>query len=135
MFSFPTTFPCKLILAVSITYGLPAITSQAQTTVETAAWNQFRGPNGSGIATEADPPIEFNQDTNLLWSTSLPPGLSSPVLWSDRIFLTGLQDKTFETICLNRNTGEILWRKAAPQVEIEPHYHLNSPATSTPRTT
>ena len=105
--------------------------AHAQTTSQTSSWNQFRGPNGTGIAADANPPIKFDQKTNLRWATRLPPGHSSPVIWSDKIFITGIQDKTLETICLNSNTGEILWRNPAPPVEIEHHHPDNSPATST----
>ena len=46
---------------------------------ESLHWLQFRGPNASGIAPEnADPPVHFSADTNLLWKTEILPGWSSP---------------------------------------------------------
>jgi len=54
------------------------------------AWSQFRGPNAGGIAAgTAAPPTEFGPSKNLLWKTPVSSGHSSPVIWGDRIFLTG----------------------------------------------
>ncbi|MBL9140114.1 MAG: PQQ-binding-like beta-propeller repeat protein [Verrucomicrobiales bacterium] len=101
-----------------------------------APWAQFRGPNGAGIAGDARPPIRFGPDTNLLWKTALPPGHSSPILWADRIFLTAFDGeiKKLETLCLDRRTGRIRWRRAAPTEKIEKVNRINNPAASTPTT-
>ena len=50
-------------------------------------WNQFRGPNGSGI--RKDTGIGVPSLENVLWKTPLPFGLSCPVLSDDKLFLTG----------------------------------------------
>jgi hypothetical protein len=82
-------------------------------------WLQFRGPNSSGIAPEnADPPVHFSADTNLLWKTEMLPGWSSPCIVNDKIFLTGFNhsDSLLYTIAINRENGEIDWRDSvAPQ--------------------
>jgi hypothetical protein len=44
-----------------------------------AAWNRFRGPNGSGVAPGAKPPVELGS-SSLSWKSAVPRGLSSPVL-------------------------------------------------------
>ena len=55
---------------------------------ESMHWLQFRGPDASGIAPEnADPPIHFSADTNLLWRTEMMPGWSSPCIVNEKIFL------------------------------------------------
>lgn len=80
---------------------------------ESMHWLQFRGLNASGIAPEnADPPIHFNADTNLLWRTEMLPGWSSPCIVDDKIFLTGFNDtdSLLYTIAINRHTGEHLWK-------------------------
>lgn len=80
---------------------------------ESMHWLQFRGPNASGLAPDnADPPVHFNADTNLLWKTELIPGWSSPCIVDDKIFLTGFDnsDSLLYTIALNRENGEVLWR-------------------------
>ncbi len=95
-------------------------------------WNQFRGPNGSGIAKNANPPVEFGPEQNVQWKIELPSGHSSPVIWNGKLFITGIHNETFETICINRSNGEIIWKAASPKVKIEPHHSDNSPASSTP---
>jgi hypothetical protein len=64
----------------------------------TAQWPQFRGPNASGVSDESKPPIHFGPDTNLLWKTSVPAGISSPIVWGDRLFLTGVANNELVTI-------------------------------------
>jgi len=80
---------------------------------ESMHWLQFRGPNASGIAPEnADPPIHFSADTNLLWKTEILPGWSSPCIVNDKIFLTGFDDSDslLFTVAINRENGNILWK-------------------------
>lgn len=102
-----------------------------------ARWPQFRGVNGSGVAADRKPlPVKFGPATNRRWRTVLPPGVSCPCLWGDRIFLTGYHKdiKTLETLCLDRNTGKILWRKRVSPKTVEKTHPVNSPAAPTPAT-
>ncbi len=80
---------------------------------ESLYWLQFRGPNGSGIAPEnADPPVHFKADSNLLWKTEILPGWSSPCIVNDKVFLTGFNesDSLLYTFAIGREKGEILWK-------------------------
>ena len=92
---------------------------------ESMHWLQFRGPNASGIGPEnADPPIHFNADTNLLWKTEMLPGWSSPCIVNDKIFLTGFNDSDslLYTIAIGRENGEILWKDSiSPHIFYELH--------------
>lgn len=99
-------------------------------------WPQFRGSNGSGIAEDARPPIHFGPETNLLWKAALPPGHSSPVIWEQRIFLTAFdrERKALETLCFDRQTGKVLWRREAPAGQLEKVHTISNPAASTPAT-
>src|SRR5215831_10122360 len=102
---------------------------------QSAKWPQFRGPNASGIAESgAAPPSEFGLSNRLLWKRSLPVGHSSPAVWNDRVFLTAFEPdaKKLELICVSAETGEILWRQAAPATEIEETHVVSNPATATP---
>ncbi|MEM7811366.1 MAG: PQQ-binding-like beta-propeller repeat protein [Planctomycetota bacterium] len=88
-------------------------------------WNRFRGPNGTGIAAEADPPATWGDDENVLWKTPLPgPGSSSPVITPDgsKAFLTcytgygvadgaksDLRSLVRHLLCFDTATGERLW--------------------------
>ena len=96
-------------------------------------WPQFRGPNGSGVASKnARPPVEF-EDNNLVWKIDLPIGFSSPVVWDDKIFITGsVEDKKeLLTICLNRKNGKVLWQKSVFPDTLEKHHSISNPATNT----
>ena len=93
-------------------------------------WNQFRGPNGSGIRSDAR--IHLPDKNNLLWQAPLPFGLSSPVLSEDKIFLTGIEEARLVALALERKSGKLLWKKQAPETEIEKFHESSSPATPTP---
>jgi outer membrane protein assembly factor BamB len=97
-------------------------------------WPQFRGPNASGVASDANPPIEFAPSKHMLWKQPLPPGHSSPAVAGDRIFLTAFtpESKKLELICVAAKTGSVLWRRAAPPTPIEETHVVSNPATATP---
>jgi outer membrane protein assembly factor BamB len=120
----------KTLLSLSLLLILSALVSHGE-----ASWPQFRGLNGSGVAQEGNPPVQFGPATNLVWRTPLPPGSSSPCIWDERIFLTGFEDSKLETFCLHRSDGKLLWRKQAPVQKVELfHPQEGSPAASTPAT-
>jgi outer membrane protein assembly factor BamB len=77
----------------------------------------------------AAPPAAFGATTNLLWSTETLSGHSSPVIFGDRVFLTGLQTGRLHTLAFNRANGKLLWQKPAPAVPIEKVHSFASPAT------
>jgi outer membrane protein assembly factor BamB len=96
-------------------------------------WPQFRGQNGSGVADEkAKPPVEFNE-SKLVWKTDLPEGFSSPVIWGNKIFLTGCieEKKELTTFCLDRKSGKILWQKSLFPDTLEKHSAIANSAQST----
>jgi len=97
-------------------------------------WPQFRGPGGLAMAAEGKAPVHFGPDSNVVWKTSLPAGHSSPCLWGERIFLTGVRDRKLETLCLDRRDGKVLWRRTAPAEKMESTQRIASPAASTPTT-
>ena len=52
-------------------------------------WPGWRGPTANGISTSTNVPSSWSADRNIAWKTPLEGrGLSSPVVWGDRIFLT-----------------------------------------------
>jgi len=115
-----------------------------------ADWPQFRGPNGSGVAKARHLPVQFGPAANVVWKTDLPPGHSSPVLAGERIFLTAAEDEKLAdagrgkiadagsgnllTICIDRRTGAILWRRQAPRPRRERFQPANSAASPSPAT-
>jgi len=101
-------------------------------------WSQFRGPNGSGVSATTGLPQEFGPNKNVVWKTELPPGHSSPVLTRDRIFVTAFtkekdNHKLF-VICLDRQTGKILWQREVPRTLEGRLQNVNGPASPSPVT-
>lgn len=80
-------------------------------------WPRFRGPGGLGIAPESGVPSQWSvpEGKNLLWKTEVPlPGNNSPVVWNDRVFLTGATEEERKVFCFDAADGKLLWTKAVP---------------------
>jgi outer membrane protein assembly factor BamB len=97
-------------------------------------WSQFRGPNGSGVSATTGLPETFGPAKNVLWKTALPSGHSSPVLTSDRIFVTAHDSSKLFVICLDRASGKILWQKEVPRTQSGRLQNVNGPASPSPVT-
>ena len=95
-----------------------------------ANWNQYRGPNGSGLAEVSRPPVKPS-NKNLAWKTDVNPGFSAPVLSAENVFLTGLDKDRLVIISLDKANGKLLWKKKAPKVELEKVHKASHPAAST----
>ena len=74
-------------------------------------------------------PTEFGPDQNLLWRLELPTGYSSPILFGDRIYVTGVRGTTLTTFALDRAKGTILWERTAPAEARPPVDKRNNPAS------
>jgi len=102
-------------------------------TLQAANWPQFRGVDGASVGT-GEPPIVFGPATNVAWHVATSQGNSSPVLWGDKIFLTGFANGRFVTTCLNKR-GDRLWEQSVgPSKTVEPTHRLATPAAPTPVT-
>src|SRR6185369_6231337 len=97
-------------------------------------WSQFRGPNGTGVSETKNLPTEFGPNKNVVWKAALTPGHSSPVLIHDRIFVTAYDKETLLVICLDRQTGKILWRREVPRSRSGRLQNVNGPASPSPVT-
>ena len=83
-------------------------------------WPEFRGPWGTGHVSapgDTEPkglPLHWSETKNVKWKTSIPHrGWSTPVVMDKKIWLTTatLDGRDFFAICLDANTGEILFNK------------------------
>jgi outer membrane protein assembly factor BamB len=126
-----TRTPWIALLTIILLSSLP-VTAQQGAKVW---WPQFRGPNSSGLG-GGKPPIHFGPDQNVRWKTTVGPGLSSPIIWEKRIFLTEFDPakRQLTTLCIDRRTGKILWRRSVAPEQIEKVHEISSPAGSTPVT-
>jgi outer membrane protein assembly factor BamB len=99
-----------------------------------AQWPRFRGPNGSGVSEADKPPTTFGPSSNRLWQAAVPPGHSSPAIWNDHIFVTGVENGTLLVIAYRRRDGRLLWRQRAPSDLLEKVHPFSNAAASTPAT-
>jgi len=124
-------------------------------------WPAYRGYMSSGVLDDADLPESFDviKNKNIRWKTDIPGmGISSPVIWGDRLFLTtavseddraGFKPGIFgdvrpvddrsvhewKVICIDKNTGKIIWERTAyrgvPEIKRHPKStHANSSAAT-----
>ena len=79
-------------------------------------------------------PTEFGEGDGRLWRVELPPGISTPCLSGDSIFVTTFlaESKELATLALERTTGKIRWKQVAPVKNLEAFHTVGSPASSTP---
>jgi outer membrane protein assembly factor BamB len=137
--------------------------SAAGTAVATPLnWPSFRGPDGTGVADGQHPPVVWDGKTGagVRWKTAIPGlGHSCPVVWGDRVFLTtaissGQADPkvrvgnygdvasvndtskhTWQVLCLDRDSSQILWTRTAYEGVPKIKRHLKgSHANCTPAT-
>ena len=94
-------------------------------------WNRFRGPNGSGVVNSFRPPAKIQADRPA-WRTEIPRAHSSPVLWGDRLFVTGVAAGRLVTMGLDAQSGKKLWTASLPKVELARVHKAGSNAASTP---
>jgi outer membrane protein assembly factor BamB len=88
------------------------IKNSANTITSNDNYPSFRGQGGYGIILQKNIPSDWDGSTgkNIRWKTTVPlPGNSSPVIWGDRIFLTGASESKREVYCFDRNSGKLLW--------------------------
>ncbi len=98
-------------------------TSQNASKPDKTNWPFFRGQDSRGIAGGTGYPTDWNGTAakSIEWKIELPKkGKSSPVIWENKIFITGAQDKTCEVYCINKITGEIMWTGSASNIPGEP---------------
>jgi outer membrane protein assembly factor BamB len=149
-----------LAVGLLLTAAVPA----AEPTQEQFAnWHQWRGPLANGVAPNGDPPVTWDDKTNIKWKTAIPGrGTSTPIVWGDQVFVltavdTGrvaadadlprvdpkFEKKTeapktyfqFVVMSLDRKTGEVRWKKVATeQVPHEGHHPTHCYAAGSPYT-
>jgi outer membrane protein assembly factor BamB len=79
----------------------------------------FRGNGGNGIAGQKNIPVNWDGKSgkNIKWKTEVPlPGYNSPIIWNDRVFLTGASSTKREVYCFDINSGKLLWRKSVDKI-------------------
>ena len=115
-------------------------------------WPQFRGISANGVSENGSTPTTWDvgKGTNVIWKTPIPGlGLSSPVVWGDRIYLsTAISGKSDATLkpglygdiasvpddtshewkiyAINKKTGAIAWETKVTSGVPKVKRHLKS---------
>jgi outer membrane protein assembly factor BamB len=130
--------PTPLTVQVRLRFGLTlalCLGSTLPAAAAPAAWPQFRGALGAGVATDSRPPVKIGPDENVRWRVEVPWSPSSPCVWGERIFLTTFHDGELEVRCHETKDGSLRWAKAIKAERVEEHHRSDgSPAASTPAT-
>ena len=76
-------------------------------------WASFRGPSGSGISAYTNIPTKWDGKSGqgILWKSKIElPGHNSPVLWQDKVFITGADETIRMVFCYDASSGKLLWK-------------------------
>ncbi|HIG28892.1 MAG TPA: hypothetical protein EYQ50_14295 [Verrucomicrobiales bacterium] len=76
-------------------------------------WPNFLGA-AYGVLPTTEVPIHWDGETGegIVWKTALPKtGFSSPIIWDDKLFLSGADKEVREIYCIDRETGKSVWTK------------------------
>lgn len=151
------------VIVISMLAFLMLLTFPSHAGQETY-WPSFRGPDYTGVAPDADPPLTWSETENVKWKVELPgEGLSSPVVWGNKIFfLTAIKSREiqpsepepseeqggrrgrgrkpnaeykFDVVCVDRTNGKRLWQTTVKEaVPHEGHHGDASFASYSPVT-
>src|SRR5437868_5878318 len=75
-----------------------------------AKWPRFSGPDGGGVSAPGDYPTacDLHTGANVAWSAPVPAaGFSSPVVWGNRVFLSGSNEIKWEVMCFDAESGQL----------------------------
>jgi outer membrane protein assembly factor BamB len=100
-----------------------------------AQWNSFRGPTGMGIGNK-DTLMQWNADS-IKWKKEITgSGQSSVIQSGGKLFLTSAdQEGGLRFVhCLDKDTGDLLWKREVKNTREEAVHRMNTWATPTPTT-
>ncbi|MEM7600244.1 MAG: PQQ-binding-like beta-propeller repeat protein, partial [Verrucomicrobiota bacterium] len=118
-----------MIIRPLLTFSLAASLSFEAIAEEN--WSQFRGPTGRGHSDSTSVPTAWDE-SSIVWKTPLKgSGQSSPVVWGNRIFLTGASDDGLEryVMAYSKSDGSLLWSHTITSDSPEEIHAMNSRAT------
>lgn len=86
-------------------------------------WPRFLGPTGNAFVPGATAPTNWNVESGagVLWKTPVPvEGFNSPLVWSNRVFLSG-GDATNRSVCaFDTQSGALVWQRPIANVPGSP---------------
>ena len=99
--------------------GQPKVADAASPQELMQNWPCFRGPGGGGVSPLTNVPTSWDVKTGagIAWKVPAPTaGFGSPIVWGDRVFLSGGDARKREVVCLDGKTGQVLWRQPVANV-------------------
>jgi len=84
-------------------------------------WVSFRNFDGNGLGFSENPPIHWDGRTreNIIWQSEVPlVGNSSPIIWENKLFLTGADEESQKIFCYDRADGTLLWTADVTRLDI-----------------
>ncbi len=83
----------------------------------------FRGFMGQGVSYHKNIPVNWNglSGENIKWKVAFSkPGYNSPVIWGDKLFISGGDSQSRIVTCYNRLTGQLLWEREVKDIPGSP---------------
>jgi outer membrane protein assembly factor BamB len=82
-----------LLLALFLSLAPGTLSAGDFATERLDNWHQWRGPLANGAAPHGDPPVAWDEQTNVKWKAALPgKGSATPVVWGDQVFVVTAVD-------------------------------------------
>jgi outer membrane protein assembly factor BamB len=154
----------RTIVSLVVSLSLLSSLRAADAKDHLSNWPQWRGPLATGWSPTADPPLKWDEKTNIKWKIPLPGrGSSTPAVWGERVLVLAVEDTGREAkkedlpkppdsrfekrttppttyhrylvLCLDRHSGKTLWQRVATEaVPHEGHNPAHSYAAYSPVT-
>ena len=128
-------FTAIVFAAIGLTVLTPVCRSSA--VAADGDWPQWRGPDGTGIVATTDVITNWGPEQNVKWRVDLPePGNSTPIVWSNHVFLTQPLSKSNQRsiLCLDRQSGQERWRRSIDYADPEKSHKTNPYCSASPVT-
>jgi outer membrane protein assembly factor BamB len=90
-----------LLLAVPLVATIP---------VGAQDWPNWRGPHHDGVSSEKGFEAKWEQPPPKMWEREIGPGFSGLSCVADRVYTCGTADGQQTVLCLDADTGSVLWK-------------------------
>jgi outer membrane protein assembly factor BamB len=86
-------------------------------------WPNFRGPFGNAQIETGHPPLDWDgaEGRRIIWKAGIAkPGMSSPAVWKDHLFITGADASLRQVYCYRPADGDLFWQHDATGIRGSP---------------